>query len=140
MIEFNIFRTLWKKMSIAKKLDIYNNHRKDEDGDMEILPLTIENICSVCCYNGNSPYEMYQSMSSGNITREHKWIIKYDNSDWIFATTDYVIHEIETYYIEDIYNDKDSWERYVNIRNLNQQILYNTILDKCKCWYGKASV
>lgn len=102
MIKFNTFRTLWEKMSRAKKLDIYNNHRKDEDGDMEILPLTIENICSICCYNDSSPYE-------------------------------------NTYYIEDVYNDKDSWKRYVNIRNLNQQILYNTILDKCK-WANKRVV
>lgn len=131
MMEFDIFCRIWETFTITKKVAIFERH-SDDEGDIQIKPANTHTFHEV--YAGHSIYEIYQSLTKQEITPEHKWFIRYGNGEeWILSTTENLDNELTTYYLEEIYQDRECWECFVD-SHLLRQIKFFSVLRKKFPW------
>lgn len=128
MITFKTFQNTWRELNINDKVNIFNSHSNDPY-DIQVKRLEWNILLKL--YPELSPFEMTKMLSNKGLKETDKWVIRYGNEeDWQFVDSDFVDEELSKFYIEEIYEDQECWNRYEEFAVLNQECVYNIIVNR----------
>ena len=130
MTEFEAFKILFKRLSVRKMVEIYDNHFSDSG----ICRLTTYNVNQIFAHH--TPYDLLQLYST-NIDIRDQWLAK---DHWVLdeiwcsysdeEIVDYIIDEIDT-----LYEDSVCWHYIISSSDLQTE-LYTDIAEKIREHFG----